>query len=151
MVPSEKRICDIKLIKKFPFFAGINWDHLRDNEPPFVPRLTSETDTSYFHLTPEEKTACLSSDVEKSPIMNIPNSAVIVKKSTSYDVVGFSFESRYFRSHVPEKNSADNNNSSPNKREFEIRDFSDDLFDISPNSSQDYSKTSFKPSDFEDE
>lgn len=35
-------------IKEHPFFEGIDWARLQDAEPPYVPALTSETDTSHF-------------------------------------------------------------------------------------------------------
>ena len=35
-------------IKHHPFFYGVNWTIIRDIEAPFVPRLRSITDTSYF-------------------------------------------------------------------------------------------------------
>ena len=35
-------------IKSHPFFYGVDWNALRHIEPPFVPRLQSSTDTSYF-------------------------------------------------------------------------------------------------------
>ena len=35
-------------IKSHPFFAGVNWDTIRQIEAPFEPQLTSITDTSYF-------------------------------------------------------------------------------------------------------
>jgi protein-serine/threonine kinase len=35
-------------IKAHPFFAGIDWDNIRECEPPFVPQLRSITDTAYF-------------------------------------------------------------------------------------------------------
>ncbi|KAL9644073.1 hypothetical protein ABK040_005540 [Willaertia magna] len=38
----------VEEIKQHPFFKGIPWDHLRKTQAPFVPELTSETDTSYF-------------------------------------------------------------------------------------------------------
>jgi serine/threonine-protein kinase RIM15 len=38
----------ISEIKKHPFFEDLDWDRLRDEEPPFVPRLENEEDTSYF-------------------------------------------------------------------------------------------------------
>lgn len=36
----------VQEIKDHPFFQGIRWD--RSNEPPFVPTLRSDEDTSYF-------------------------------------------------------------------------------------------------------
>ena len=35
-------------VKAHPFFAGIDWEHLRDQPAPFVPRPSDQTDTSYF-------------------------------------------------------------------------------------------------------
>lgn len=35
-------------IKAHPFFAGIDWETIRDCEPPFVPQLRSIIDTAYF-------------------------------------------------------------------------------------------------------
>lgn len=37
-------------IRAHPFFRGLNWDLLRTYTPPFIPKLTSITDTSYFSL-----------------------------------------------------------------------------------------------------
>lgn len=34
--------------KEHPFFEGIDWDHLADAEAPFIPQLSSDTDTRYF-------------------------------------------------------------------------------------------------------
>jgi protein-serine/threonine kinase len=35
-------------IKAHPFFAGIDWNTIREYEPPFIPALRSIIDTSYF-------------------------------------------------------------------------------------------------------
>jgi serine/threonine protein kinase len=35
-------------IKRHAWFAGIDWDHLDEIEPPFVPTLGNDFDTSYF-------------------------------------------------------------------------------------------------------
>lgn len=35
-------------IKKHPFFYGVDWASIRNIEAPFIPRLKSITDTSYF-------------------------------------------------------------------------------------------------------
>lgn len=35
-------------IKHHPFFYGVDWQNIRDIEAPFIPRLRSITDTSYF-------------------------------------------------------------------------------------------------------
>jgi serine/threonine protein kinase len=35
-------------IKRHPFFAGVDWDTIRNIEAPFVPHLKSTFDTSYF-------------------------------------------------------------------------------------------------------
>ena len=39
---------DVSEIKNHPWFYGADWASLRYIEPPFVPRLNSITDTSYF-------------------------------------------------------------------------------------------------------
>ncbi|KAF5350198.1 hypothetical protein D9758_007829 [Tetrapyrgos nigripes] len=39
---------NVNQIKSHPFFFGADWSSLRQIEPPFVPRLKSATDTSYF-------------------------------------------------------------------------------------------------------
>lgn len=35
-------------LKNHPFFQSVNWDTLRSQEPPFVPKPIDITDTSYF-------------------------------------------------------------------------------------------------------
>ncbi|MCO5598837.1 hypothetical protein L7F22_052936 [Adiantum nelumboides] len=37
-------------IKAHPFFAGIDWEHLTDNEGPFVPQISDPESTDYFDL-----------------------------------------------------------------------------------------------------
>ena len=39
---------NVQQIKHHPFFYGVNWDAIRQIEAPFIPRLRSITDTSYF-------------------------------------------------------------------------------------------------------
>jgi len=55
----DKLICEPELrtgrggledFKKLKFFSGFDWDHIREMTPPFVPKLASETDNSYFEL-----------------------------------------------------------------------------------------------------
>jgi protein-serine/threonine kinase len=38
----------VNQIKSHPFFFGADWNTIRQIEPPFIPRLQSITDTSYF-------------------------------------------------------------------------------------------------------
>ena len=47
MTWAEQRLT-IDEIKRHPFFYGVDWDTVRDIDAPFVPRLSSVTDTSYF-------------------------------------------------------------------------------------------------------
>jgi len=47
MTWAESRL-GVGQIKAHPFFYGADWNSLRQIEPPFVPRLQSITDTSYF-------------------------------------------------------------------------------------------------------
>lgn len=37
-------------IKAHPFFAGVDWDHIRECEAPFIPQLKSIIDTAYFPI-----------------------------------------------------------------------------------------------------
>ena len=41
-------------IKRYRFFADVDWDHLLEEEPPFIPELEGETDVSYFVNEDEE-------------------------------------------------------------------------------------------------
>ncbi|CAG8568211.1 15635_t:CDS:10, partial [Acaulospora colombiana] len=38
----------VEEIKAHPFFKGIDWDHIRQQEAPFIPNPEDEQDTSYF-------------------------------------------------------------------------------------------------------
>jgi hypothetical protein len=38
----------VEQLKKHPFFYGVDWTAIRNIEAPFIPRLRSITDTSYF-------------------------------------------------------------------------------------------------------
>ena len=38
----------VEQIKHHPFFYGVNWNAIRQIDAPFIPRLKSITDTSYF-------------------------------------------------------------------------------------------------------
>ncbi|KAI8808579.1 kinase-like domain-containing protein [Cladochytrium replicatum] len=42
-------------IKQHPWFRGIQWDTLQTQSPPFVPRLTSLSDTRYFDQIDEDE------------------------------------------------------------------------------------------------
>lgn len=49
-------------IKNHIFFRNVNWDKVenRELEPPFIPKLLNETDTSYFDREFTSETVCLS-------------------------------------------------------------------------------------------
>lgn len=57
----------IEEIKRHPWFNGVDWEHLQDAKPPFVPELTSDEDTSYF----EFKTYSFSKEGEQSILADI--------------------------------------------------------------------------------
>eukprot|EP00019_Armaparvus_languidus_P002732 CAMPEP_0168597472 /NCGR_PEP_ID=MMETSP0420-20121227/10699_1 /TAXON_ID=498008 /ORGANISM="Pessonella sp." /LENGTH=1120 /DNA_ID=CAMNT_0008634359 /DNA_START=13 /DNA_END=3375 /DNA_ORIENTATION=- len=38
----------VREIQSLPWFVGVPWDRLRELEPPFIPQLESDTDTTYF-------------------------------------------------------------------------------------------------------
>eukprot|EP01121_Diplochlamys_sp_Union-15-3_P010620 TRINITY_DN2998_c0_g2_i1.p1 TRINITY_DN2998_c0_g2~~TRINITY_DN2998_c0_g2_i1.p1 ORF type:complete len:221 (+),score=52.03 TRINITY_DN2998_c0_g2_i1:99-761(+) len=50
----SKRLMNFDVIKKHPFFKGLKWDKIRELEPPFVPQLENELDTSYFESEKKE-------------------------------------------------------------------------------------------------
>jgi protein-serine/threonine kinase len=48
LITSPDRRLNVEQIKKHPFFYGVDWESIRQIDAPFVPRLRSITDTSYF-------------------------------------------------------------------------------------------------------
>ncbi|KAI0306985.1 AGC/NDR protein kinase [Multifurca ochricompacta] len=48
LITSADRRLNIEQIKSHPFFYGVDWNAIRQIDAPFVPRLRSITDTSYF-------------------------------------------------------------------------------------------------------
>ena len=48
LITSQDRRLAVEQIKKHPFFYGVDWNAIRQIEAPFIPRLRSITDTSYF-------------------------------------------------------------------------------------------------------
>ncbi|KAI0028462.1 AGC/NDR protein kinase [Vararia minispora EC-137] len=48
LITSPDRRLNVEQIKSHPFFYGVDWDSIRHIDAPFVPRLRSITDTSYF-------------------------------------------------------------------------------------------------------
>ena len=48
---------NVEQIKSHPFFYGVDWSAIRQIDAPFVPRLRSITDTSYFPVEDLEQGA----------------------------------------------------------------------------------------------
>jgi len=48
LICSHKRRLGYQGIRAHPFFAGIDWDNLRNMTPPFIPTLKGDVDTSHF-------------------------------------------------------------------------------------------------------
>ncbi|KAH8830929.1 kinase-like protein [Flagelloscypha sp. PMI_526] len=48
LIAAAPQRLSIEEIKDHDFFAGVEWEHLHEIDAPFVPRLKSITDTSYF-------------------------------------------------------------------------------------------------------
>ncbi|GJE97540.1 hypothetical protein PsYK624_137610 [Phanerochaete sordida] len=45
---ADLRYKTIEKVQQHPWFADVDWERLRDIEPPYVPELYMETDTRYF-------------------------------------------------------------------------------------------------------
>ena len=52
----EERL-GVDAIKAHPFFAGVDWENLREATPPHTPTILSETDTQHFEGA-SEATRC---------------------------------------------------------------------------------------------
>ncbi|KAL4075839.1 kinase-like domain-containing protein [Scleroderma citrinum] len=50
LITSADRRLRIDQIKAHPFFYGVDWDTIRQIDPPFIPNLRSMTDTQYFPI-----------------------------------------------------------------------------------------------------
>lgn len=48
MITSADQRLTVEQLKRHPFFYGVDWATIRNIDAPFVPRLSSITDTSYF-------------------------------------------------------------------------------------------------------
>ncbi|GAA5841991.1 hypothetical protein JCM9279_002747 [Rhodotorula babjevae] len=48
IAPKESRMSTLDAVKRHGFFAGVEWDGLRDRKAPFIPALDSEIDAGYF-------------------------------------------------------------------------------------------------------
>ncbi|KAJ4478109.1 kinase-like domain-containing protein [Lentinula aciculospora] len=48
LITNAERRLNVDQIKQHPFFYGVDWDAIRSIDAPFIPRLRSITDTSYF-------------------------------------------------------------------------------------------------------
>jgi len=48
LAPRDRRIGTLAELQAHPWFLGVSWDTLRDENPPFVPCLDSPEDTKYF-------------------------------------------------------------------------------------------------------
>ncbi|XP_043918597.1 chitinase-like protein PB1E7.04c [Protopterus annectens] len=75
----EGLICDRKVrlgqngfydFKNHPFFLGVDWDHLRESQPPFVPDAVDATDTSNFDVVDEclTESETLSDVIQNAPL-----------------------------------------------------------------------------------
>lgn len=60
----KKLICDhehrlgkngVSEIKLHPFFEGVDWENIRTNKSPYIPKLKSDIDTEYFDNFDEEE------------------------------------------------------------------------------------------------
>ncbi|KAJ8660377.1 hypothetical protein O0I10_003834 [Lichtheimia ornata] len=74
-------------IKAHPFFAGVNWATLRSEPSPYVPQLTSITDTSHF---PTEELEAVPEAVDTSMMQVDHTDTVNAQKDLAF--VGYTFK-----------------------------------------------------------
>ncbi|KAH9949742.1 kinase-like domain-containing protein [Amylocystis lapponica] len=70
LIISPERRLGVEQMKHHPFFDGVSWSGIRNIEAPFIPRLRSTTDTSYFPTdeldqVPDEPISADSTDASK--------------------------------------------------------------------------------------
>ncbi|KAG9395964.1 Protein kinase domain [Carpediemonas membranifera] len=71
-------------IKAHPFFAGIDWDSLQQQVPPFVPELSDELDTRYFDVQDAR---------EDTPTHGAPGDTALWRKNhTDLPFIGYTFK-----------------------------------------------------------
>ncbi|CAO3694754.1 unnamed protein product [Umbelopsis ramanniana] len=88
----EKRLgCNgnTKDIKSHPFFAGIDWDHIRESTPPFKPVLASPDDTSNFSVHDEEDDMSMPVDAFPSRATNGVGRKELDGRNTPF--IGYTF------------------------------------------------------------
>lgn len=78
LITSADRRLVVEQIKKHDFFYGVDWDTIRQIEAPFIPHLSSVTDTSYFPTdeldqVPEETPAEASAASKDLPFLGYVN------------------------------------------------------------------------------
>ncbi|KAL6309535.1 kinase-like protein [Sparassis latifolia] len=88
LVTSPDRRLNVEQMKHHPFFYGVSWAGIRNIEAPFIPRLRSITDTSYF---PTE-------DLDQVP--DEPVSADTTGASKDLAFLGYTFKRFTISSHA---------------------------------------------------
>ena len=102
LITSPERRLNVDQIKHHPFFYGVNWGSIRTIEAPFVPRLRSITDTSYFptdelEQVPEEPTGGDASAANKDlaflgyVLSSASENSLCRDRSLGHDVFSFFF------------------------------------------------------------
>ncbi|KAI7849300.1 Serine/threonine-protein kinase CBK1 [Circinella umbellata] len=86
---SEYRLgrLNVEEIKAHPFFYGVNWETLRSEPSPYVPQLTSITDTSHF---PTEELDAVPEAVETTMPQGYQSETVNAQKDLAF--VGYTFK-----------------------------------------------------------
>ena len=100
----EKRFSSLKQFKNDPFFSEFDFDKIRSQEPPFVPQLDDETDTSYFSVFDDENVSISSVSSSSSHFNDQNNNSSLFSSNHSLHLSPNSLTDGSFHTHVLDPN-----------------------------------------------
>ncbi len=107
----QDRVKSFEEIKRFPYFADIDWVHVRERSPPFIPQLDDDEDAGYFDDFSNEKDMEKYKEVmdKKFQIENLADRNV-----PPHSFIGFTFKHKSGNNDLGDTNSFRHN---PHRRE----------------------------------